>query len=191
MPKHETKKDKLYQTGGYFSKSIYVTPQDILNYIAKQIKKSMKQTFGFLILCSVLFGCSKPQPEIRIITKVIYRDTCNQDSEFIQKIGQIETGNTDSTIAEGGRGRGRYGIYEICVKGSGMCDLLGYSHADMNTKIKSDHVFWATMGIFCYLYAREYGHYPTYEQLARMWAGGYNAHDKNCTLNYLKKFKEL
>ncbi len=153
----------------------------------------MKQIIGLTILCFTLFGCKQSKPKceikIKIVEKIVYRDTC--DSEFIQKIGQIETGNTDSTVAEDGRGRGRYGIYEICVKGSGMCDLLGYSHADMNTKEKSDNVFWATMGIFCYLYAQQYGHYPTYEELARMWAGGYHAHDKNCTLNYLSKFRTL
>ena len=151
----------------------------------------MKQLTAFLILISVLFGCQQKQPEPKIIIKTItiYRDTC--DSEFIRKIGQIESGNTDSVIEANGHGYGRYQIYNICVKGSGMTDLLGYSHDDMFNAEKSKHVFWATMGIFCHTYAQKHGHYPTYEQLARMWCGGPEGYKKNATLNYLHKFKTL
>jgi hypothetical protein len=61
----------------------------------------------------------------------------------------------------------------------------------MNTKEKSDRVFWAVMGIFCHLYAQKHGHYPTYEELARMWAGGSEGYKSNATLNYLNKFKKI
>lgn len=151
----------------------------------------MKQILGFSILIFCLFGCQRPEPniKIKIVERIVYRDTC--DSEFIRKIGQLETGNTDSTIAEGGKGRGRYGIYNICVKGSGLADLLNLKHESMNKKENSDRVFWAVMGIFCHLYAQKHGHYPTYEELARMWAGGADAYDKQQTLKYLAKFKEL
>lgn len=148
----------------------------------------MKKLTAFLILISVLFGCSK-EPKFIVKTITIYRDTC--DSEFIKKIGQLETGNTDSISAEQGCGKGRFGIYNICVKGSGLHDLLGYSHDDMFKHEKSVHVFWATMGIFCHLYAQKHGHYPTYEELARMWAGGADSYKSNATLNYLHKFRTL
>ncbi len=149
----------------------------------------MKQLIGFLILCATLFGCQRPEPEVVVKIVTVYRDTC--DSEFMSKIGQIETGGTDSISAENGRGKGRYGIYEVCVKGSGLMDLLGYTHDDMMTKEKSDHVFWAMMGIFCHQYAQKHGKYPTYEDLARMWAGGPSGHEKNATLKYLQKFKSM
>ncbi len=147
----------------------------------------MKKLTAFLILISVLFGCSK-EPKVIVKTITIYRDTC--DSEFIKKIGQLETGNTDSISAEQGKGKGRFGIYNICVKGSGLHDLLGYSHDDMFNKEKSVHVFWATMGIFCYSYAQKHGKYPSYEDLARMWCGGPEGYKSNATLNYLHKFKQ-
>lgn len=153
----------------------------------------MKEIIGFTILAVCLFGCIQTKQarevQIKVIEKIVYRDTC--DSEFIRKIGQIESGGIDSTVAEQGRGRGRYGIYNICVKGSGLADLLKYSHNDMNTKEKSDRVFWAVMGIFCHLYAQKHGHYPTYEELARMWAGGSEGYKSNATLNYLNKFKKI
>jgi hypothetical protein len=149
----------------------------------------MKQLIGFIILLSALFGCQKPEPEVYIEVVTIYRDTC--DSEFIAKIGTIETGGTDSITAEQGRGVGRYGIYNVCVRGSGLMDLLGYEHIDMMSKEKSDHVFWAMMGIFCYQYAQKHGHYPNYEDLARMWAGGPTGYKKNSTLKYLEKFKTI
>jgi hypothetical protein len=153
----------------------------------------MKQIIGFTILAVCLFGCIQtkqaPEAQIKIVERIVYRDTC--DSEFIRKIGEIESGGIDSTVAEHGRGRGRYGIYNICVKGSGLADLLRYSHKDMNTKEKSDRVFWAVMGIFCHLYAQKHGHYPTYEELARMWAGGSEGYKSNATLNYLNKFRTL
>jgi len=143
-----------------------------------------------LITLITIFSCQKqPEPKIIIKTVTIYRDTC--DSEFIRKIGKLETGNTDSISAEQGRGKGRFGIYNICVKGSGLHDLLGYSHDDMFKHEKSVHVFWATMGIFCHTYAQKHGHYPTYEQLARMWCGGSEGYKSNATLNYLHKFRKL
>ena len=151
----------------------------------------MKQLTAFIILVAVLFSCQQKQlePTVIIKTVTVYRDTC--DSEFIRKIGQIESGNTDSVIEANGHGYGRYQIYNICVKGSGMTDLLGYSHADMFNHEKSKHVFWATMGIFCHTYTQKHGHYPTYEELARMWCGGSEGYKSNATLNYLHKFRTL
>ena len=152
----------------------------------------MKQIIGFIILCFIIIYCQQPKPKaeikIKIVEKIVYRDTC--DSEFIRKIGQIETGNTDSLTEINGHGKGRFQIYNICVKGSGLTDLLGYSHNDMFNAEKSKHVFWATMGIFCHTYAQKHGHYPNYEQLARMWCGGPEGYKKNATLNYLHKFKQ-
>lgn len=149
----------------------------------------MKQIIGFITLCLVLFGCQRPEPEVIIKTVTIYRDTC--DSEFIRKIGELETGNIDSISGENERGKGRFGIYNICVKGSGLMDALGYTHDDMFNGEKSQHVFWAMMGIFCHQYAQKYGQYPTYEDLARMWAGGPNGYQKDATLFYLEKFRTL
>jgi len=146
----------------------------------------MKQAIAFIILVAVLFGCKKQQTEIIYVHRIIYRDTC--DSEFIRKIGQIESGNTDNAKSQ--HGYGRYQIYNICVKGSGMTDLLGYSHDDMFKHEKSVHVFWATMGIFCHTYAQKHGHYPSYEELARMWCGGSEGYKSNATLNYLNKFRQ-
>lgn len=153
----------------------------------------MKQLTAFIILIVVLFGCKQTptkqiEPTIIYLTDTVYVDTC--DSEFIRKIGYLESGNTDSITGDSGRGKGRFQIYNICVKGSGLHDLLGYSHEDMFNKEKSVHVFWATMGIFCYSYAQKHGKYPSYEDLARMWCGGPEGYKKNATLNYLHKFKQ-
>ena len=150
-----------------------------------------QQILGFIILCSVLFGCKRTEPEVivRVIERVVYRDTC--DSEFIRKIGEIETGNNDDMSGENDMGRGRFGTYEICVRGSGLMDALGYTHEDMHDPKKSKHVFWAMMGIFTYQYWSKYGQPPTYEDLARMWAGGPNGYQKESTLRYLDKFRSL
>jgi hypothetical protein len=147
----------------------------------------IKQTIGFIALCLTLFGCQRPQPEVYVKTIIIYRDTC--DSEFIRKIGQIESGGLDSISGENGAGIGRYGIYEIAVIGSGMAALLNYSHSDMYRKEASDRVFWAMMGVFCHLHWQKYGQPPTYEELARKWSGGPNGENKDATLKYLKKFR--
>ena len=154
----------------------------------------MKYLTLLVILIAVFFSCKqqplkKIEPIIIYLTDTVYVDTC--DSEFIRKIGQIESNNTDSVIEANGHGYGRYQIYNVCVKGSGMTDLLGYSHNDMFNHEKSQHVFWATMGIFCHTYAQKHGHYPTYEELARMWCGGSEGYKKNATLNYLHKFRKL
>ena len=153
----------------------------------------MKQLIGLTILAAALFSCSQPKQapkvHIKVIERVVYRDTC--DSEFIRKIGQIESGNTDNVVEANGHGFGRYQIYNICVKGSGLTDLLGYNHSDMFNKEKAEHVFWATMGIFCHTYAQKHGRYPTYEELALMWCGGSDGYKSNATLNYLNKFKKI
>jgi hypothetical protein len=147
----------------------------------------IKQTIGFIILCLTLFGCQKPEPEVIVKTFIIYRDTC--DSDFMRKIGQIESGGMDSISGENGRGIGRYGIYEIAVIGSGLNALLNYQHDDMYTREKSDRVFWAMMGIFTHLHWQKYGQPPSYEDLARKWAGGPNGERKDATLKYLRKFR--
>ena len=147
----------------------------------------MKKIF-ILAAFSLGLGCQKPETRIVTETVIIYRDTC--DSQFMAKIGQIESNNTDSVIGDGGRAYGRYQIHDICVKGSGLKDLLGYTHADMFDSTKAEHVFWATMGVHSYTFARRHGRYPSYEELARMWNGGPNGHNMKATLGYLKKFKE-
>jgi hypothetical protein len=149
----------------------------------------MKQLIRLTILCFTLYGCSHAEPTVIIKEVIVYRGTC--DSEFIRKIGQIESGNIDSITGENNAGRGRFGIYNICVKGSGMTDLLGYSHFDMYNAEKSKHVFWATMGIFCHTFAQKNGRYPTYEELARMWCGGPAGYKSNKTLKYLNKYRTL
>lgn len=151
----------------------------------------MKQLFGFIILITTLFGCQKPAPEVIVKTITIYRDTCNLDSEFIAKICQIESGCKDSISGENGRGKGRFGIYEIAVKGSGLMDLLGYTHNDMFDEQKSNHVFWAMMGIFLHQYWHKHGKPAKYEDLARMWSGGPDGYKKKATLKYLQKFRTL
>jgi hypothetical protein len=148
-----------------------------------------KQTIGFIALCLALFGCQKPQPKVIVKYITIYRDTSSFD--FINKIAQIETGANDSLSGENGAGRGRFGIYDICVKGSGLKDLLNFNHYDMHAREKSEAVFWAMMGIFCHLHYAKHGHYPTYQELARKWAGGPNGENKTATLKYLNKFRSL
>ena len=69
------------------------------------------------------------QPEVIVKYTTIYRDTC--DSDFMRKIGEIESGGMDSISGDNGKGIGRYGIYEIAVVGSGMAALLNYQHEDM------------------------------------------------------------
>lgn len=148
-----------------------------------------KQTIGFIALIITIFGCQKPQPEIIVKYITIYRDTC--DSDFMRKIGHIESGSQDSISGDNGKGIGRYGIYEIAVVGSGMAALLNYQHEDMYKRECSDRVFWAMMGVFCHLHWQKYGQQPTYEELARKWAGGPTGERKEKTLKYLDKFRKL
>jgi hypothetical protein len=61
----------------------------------------------------------------------------------------------------------------------------------MHVREKSEAVFWAMMGIFCHLHYQKHGHYPTYQELSRKWAGGPNGEEKAATLKYLNKFKSL
>ena len=111
------------------------------------------QIGAFAILGGLL--CLKPTHVVHKETVIVYRDTC--DSEFIRKISQIETGGIDSTVAENGQGRGRFGIYDVCVTGTGLKSLLGFTHTDMNNPEMSTAVFWAMMGIFCHLHHQKHG----------------------------------
>jgi hypothetical protein len=153
--------------------------------------KNSIQIIGFLILCAVLFGFYKKKPEIhvKVIERVVYRDT--SDSEFMRKIAQLETGGNDSLSGDGGRGRGRFGIYDVCLTGTGFKDLLNLDHADMHNREAATAVFWAMMGIFMHLHYSEHGKFPTFEELARKWAGGPNGETKKATLKYLEKFRSL
>lgn len=149
----------------------------------------MRKYLSILAVFYLGIGCQESKKEIIYKTIYVYRDTC--DSEFMRKIGEIESFNTDNAIGDGGRALGRYGIHSVCVKGSGLESLLGYTHKDMQDSTKSMHVFWAAMGVNCHLYAQKYGKYPTYEELARMWNGGPNGNEYKATLKYLEKFRSL
>lgn len=143
-----------------------------------------------MLIAAIIYAGYKPKPEVIFEKIYVTRDTCDSDSDFIRAIGQIESNNTDNVVGDGGRAIGRYQIHDICVKGSGLKDLLNYQHKDMADSIKAEHVFWATMGVHCYTYAMKYGNYPSYEELARMWNGGPNGYQMQATLGYLKKFKQ-
>lgn len=128
----------------------------------------------------------KPEPTIIVKPIYIYRDTC--DSQFMNKICQIESGCLDSISGENGMGIGRFGIYEICLIGSGLDVLLNMKHEDMYTRKNSEAVFWAMMGIFQYQHWQKYGKPASYEELARKWAGGPDGERKDATLRYLRAF---
>ena len=142
------------------------------------------------LICAIIYAGYKPKPEVIFEKIYITRDTCDTDSDFINAIGEIETLNTDSLIGDSGRAYGRYQMHAICVKGSGLQDLLNYQHKDMFDSVKAERVFWAVMGINCHTYAQKYGKYPSYGDLARMWNGGPNGYQYESTLNYLKKFEQ-
>jgi len=159
-----------------------------------QIKKFMKESILFILLiAAVIFAGNKPQAKPEVIVKTIYitKDTCDSDSDFIRAIGQLETLNTDSLIGDSGRAFGRYQMHDVCVTASGLKSLLKYEHKDMFDSTKAERVFWAVIGINCHTYAMKNGHYPNYDELARMWNGGPNGHNMKATLNYLKKFQQL
>ena len=145
-----------------------------------------------LLISAIIYAGSKPKQQHEVIVKTVYitRDTCDTDSDFINAIGEIESLNTDSLIGDSGRAYGRYQIHDICVKGSGLKDLLNYQHKDIFDSVKAERVFWAVMGINCHTYAQKYGKYPDYRELARMWNGGPNGYQYESTLNYLKKFEQ-
>ena len=156
----------------------------------------MKQLIGFIILTAVLFGCHrdkknccKPNTVIKTDTVVIYRDT--SDSRFFWAIGQIESGNIDSITGDSGLGIGRFGIYDICLTGTGLKTSLGYVHTDMMDSVASRRVFWAMMGIFAHEHYKRNGRYPTYEELARKWCGGPVGDEKTVTLKYKNKFNQV
>jgi len=142
------------------------------------------------LICAIIYAGYKPKPEVNTKTVYITRDTCDTDSDFINAIGHIETLNTDSLIGDSGMAFGRYQIHNICVKGSGLKDLLNYQHKDMFDSVKAERVFWAVIGINCHVYAQKYGKYPDYGDLVRMWNGGPNGYQNEATLNCLKKFEQ-
>lgn len=138
--------------------------------------------------------------KIIIKTDTIYKDTC--DSKFFKTIAEIESGaismsNLDScylqsaVTGDGGRAKGHLQIHNICLQGTMLDKVLGYSHDSMFDLESSSHVFWSMMGIFSHYYYQKYGDYPNYEQLARMWCGGPLGYQKTATDKYAKKFNEV
>ncbi len=92
---------------------------------------------------------------------------------------------------EGGAGKGHLGIYNVCVTGSGLHKVMGYTHESMFDLESSSHVFWSMMGILANYYYSRHKEWPSYEILARMWSGGPTGYQKDSTLKYLNKFREL
>lgn len=142
----------------------------------------------------------KSDPEIIVKYMTIYRDTC--DSKFFKTMLEIESGAislsamdscyTQACIqGEGGAGKGHLGIYDVCVTGSGLHKVLGYTHESMFDLESSSHVFWSMMGLFYNYYYSRHKEAPSYEILARMWSGGPTGYQRESTKNYLKKFREL
>ena len=142
----------------------------------------------------------KTKEIVRTDTVTIYKDTC--DSKFFKTIAEIESGamsmsKIDSCylqtpiIGDGGRGKGHFQIYDVCVQGTMLNKVLGYTHDTMFDLESSSHVFWSMMGIFSHYYYQKHREYPSYEKLARMWCGGPLGYQKSATDRYANKFNEL
>jgi hypothetical protein len=104
----------------------------------------MKESILFsLLIAAVIFAGNKPEAKPEVIVKTIYvtKDTCDTDSDFIRKIGELETLNTDSLIGDSGRAFGRYQMHDVCVTASGLKNLLKYTHKDMFDSAKAERVF--------------------------------------------------
>lgn len=169
-------------------------------------KKLVIGIFGIVVGALGHYSLSTPKviihtkSIIRTDTVTVYKDTC--DSKFFKTIAEIESGamsmsKMDSCylqmpiVGDGGRGKGHFQIYDICVKGTMLDKVLGYTHDSMFDLESSSHVFWSMMGIFSHYYYQKHKEYPSYEKLARMWCGGPEGYKKSVTDKYANKFNEV
>lgn len=127
-----------------------------------------------------------------------YLDTC--DSQFMKSIIEVETRNYSKlkkkiplkTKPTGGGGLyiGQFQMSRIYFEGCTLAEVLGYSYNQMFEPEKAMHVFWAKMGVYAYRFKKQHGRPPTYEELARIHAGGYSQRFKPSTDKYANHFNK-
>jgi hypothetical protein len=137
-------------------------------------------------------------------TCVIYKDTC--DSQFFKAIIETETRNytrlrkgtpiKDSVMSSNGKYIGLFQMSNIYFKGCEIAQVLDYSYEQMFNPELSFHVFWAKMGVYAHRFRKQHKRLPSYEELARIHAGGYSNRFNQITdkyANYVNKLmtKEL
>ena len=103
-------------------------------------------------------------------------------------ISKIESSEGLFVVGDGGNAFGPLQIHKGCVNDVNKKYGTNYTHSDMFDMEKAMDVAAMYLNINAERYNNYYNHYPTIEQLARSWNGGFGGFTNDLTLEYGNKF---
>ena len=103
-------------------------------------------------------------------------------------ISKIESSEGLFVVGDGGNAFGPLQIHKGCVNDVNNRYNTDYTHTDMFDMEKAMDVAAMYLNINAERYNNYYNHYPTIEQLARSWNGGFGGFTNDLTLEYGNKF---
>lgn len=108
-------------------------------------------------------------------------------ADFLQAIGQVESGHDDDAVGDGGASIGRYQIqYDYWLDATQFDKTIGGRYEDVRDPAYAAKV----MGAYFRRYAREAYQDGDWEVLARIHNGGPRGHKKQATLPYWRKVQQ-
>jgi len=106
-------------------------------------------------------------------------------------VSQIESGDNDQAIGDGGRSHGRLQIQLCVIEDVNRIYGTDYQPESRYNPIHSADIFCKYLLYYGKYYERKTGEKATYEVLARIWNGGPNGWRKKSTIGYWQQVEGL
>lgn len=110
---------------------------------------------------------------------------------FLDQLAQVESGRDDTAYNQAEDAHGRYQIRAGYLADANEVLGTSYSLADCHNPEISERVVRAYLMRYGSAYEQRTGNKATPEILARIHNGGPRGYERDCTLAYAEKFKEV
>lgn len=126
-----------------------------------------------------------------LCTMSIYTIAATVSEDFLARLAAVESGGSDAAINFEEGAHGRYQIREGYLKDANEALGTSYTLADMHDPAKATAVVRAYLLRYGASYERRTGLAATDETLTRIHNGGPRGAEKDATLGYASRFREV
>lgn len=131
------------------------------------------------------------KPLIILLTMSLYTIAAEVNHAFLCDLAMVESGVDDAAVNESEGAHGRYQIRQCYLDDANQRLGTSYTLQDMHDPHKAEIVVRAYLMRYGESYERRTGQPATDEVLARIHNGGPLGAERDCTLPYLDKYRQL
>jgi len=121
----------------------------------------------------------------------VYTIAAEVSADFLDRLAAVESGGDDAAYNARENAHGRYQIRSAYLADANQRLGADYTLHDMHDPVKAERVVRAYLMRYGESYERRTGQPATDEVLCRIHNGGPLGAEKDCTLAYAEKFKEV